>query len=135
MTGVREYEAVFRISHATFQLVDRNVVPEMGDVVGGAAVLCGISDGPVRVRAQASDTALLPETVGWDVVAEIVFAAPTGSVRVAPLFMDAVPQIGVLTSGPGVYRLRVHARGRDVARGRFVEEPTEDYLIQVWPDS
>jgi hypothetical protein len=52
-----------------------------------------------------------------------------------PLFMDPVPQIGVLTSGPGAYRLRVHARGRDIARGRFVDEPTEDYPLQVWPDS
>ncbi|GAA3166319.1 hypothetical protein GCM10010531_18670 [Blastococcus jejuensis] len=143
MTEPQEYEAVFAISHAIFQLTDYDVVPEIGDNVGGlavplinggAAVLCGISAGPVHVRAQVSATPPPPETAAWDEVAEIVFAAPTGSVRVTPLFEDPVPQIGVLTSGPGEYRLRVYARGRDTAPGRFVDTPTEDYLIQVWPE-
>ena len=138
----RTYEAVFRISHSTFQLADYNVVPEMGDEVaglampllhGGAAVLCGISDGPVRVVAQVWTTEPPPESVAWDEVAEIGFDAPAGSVRVVPLFLDPVPEIGVLTDVPGRHRLRVHVNGRDRARGRFVDEPTEDYLLQVWP--
>jgi hypothetical protein len=140
---LREFEAVFHISHAMFQLPDLGVVPEIGDdlgglvvplINGGAAVLCGISDGPVRVRAQASDAAPESETAPWDEMDEIVFHAPAGSVRVTPLFEDPVADIGVLTSGPGTYRLRVYARGRDTARNRFVDVPTEDYLIQVWPD-
>lgn len=71
MTRPREYDAVFEISHAIFQLADDNVVPEIGDDVRrsrppsdnrGATVLCVIADGPVRVRAQAWDTAPSPET-------------------------------------------------------------------------
>jgi hypothetical protein len=115
----------------------------MGDVVGGlalpllhggAAILCGISDGPVRVRAEVWPAEPPPAAAGWDEVAEIAFDAPAGSVRVTPLFEYPVPGIGVLTDGPGRHRLRTSARGREIARGRFVDAPTETYLIQVWPE-
>jgi hypothetical protein len=55
-------------------------------------------------------------------------------VRVVPLFEDPVPDIPALTNGPGTYRARVYASGRATARNRFVDHPTEDYLIQIWPD-
>ncbi|MFE1198722.1 hypothetical protein ACFW6E_39275 [Streptomyces olivaceoviridis] len=35
--------------------------------------------------------------------------------------------------GPGDYRPRVHARGRDTAIGLAPGEVTEWYLVQVWP--
>ncbi|WP_229877020.1 hypothetical protein [Streptomyces bluensis] len=35
--------------------------------------------------------------------------------------------------GPGDYRLRVHARGRDTAVDLAPDELTEWYLIQAWP--
>ncbi|MCZ0991775.1 hypothetical protein [Streptomyces diastatochromogenes] len=34
--------------------------------------------------------------------------------------------------GPGDYRLRLHARGRDTAIDLAPDEITEWYLIQVW---
>jgi hypothetical protein len=36
-------------------------------------------------------------------------------------------------NGPGHYRLRVHARGRDTAVDLSPDEITEWYLIQAWP--
>ncbi|MER6680098.1 hypothetical protein [Streptomyces olivaceoviridis] len=36
-------------------------------------------------------------------------------------------------AGPGDYRPRVHARGRDTAIGLAPEVVTEWYLVQVWP--
>ncbi|GGY50857.1 hypothetical protein GCM10010384_66030 [Streptomyces djakartensis] len=38
-------------------------------------------------------------------------------------------------NGPGDYRLRIHARGRDTAVDLTPEEVTEWYLIQAWPAS
>jgi hypothetical protein len=144
--GERSYDATFRISRGLFQLTDERVVPELaepavrtGDLVvphvsGGAIVLCGIDDGPVRVRAQVLATAPTSDTASWEEVAETKFDAPIGSVRVVPLFEWPVADIGPLTTGPGSYRVRVHARGRGTAPNRFVETPTEEYLIQVWPE-
>jgi hypothetical protein len=137
------HEATFRISYSQFQLNDYGVVPELGaetdgmvvPLSGGARIACGISDGPIRLRAQACAAEPAPETSPWDEVAETAFDAPVGQVAVVPLFEDPVPGIPPLTSGPGRYRVRVYARGRDIAPHRFVESPTEEYLVQVWPDS
>jgi hypothetical protein len=145
MSGAAEasYEAVFHISENQFQLTDYGVVPELaaefGELivpfaVGGFAVYCGISDGPVRLRAEVATTPPPLNAAGWDEVAEISFDAPSGGVRVVPLFEDPVPDIPALTNGPGTYRARVYASGRATARNRFVDHPTEDYLIQIWPD-
>ena len=144
MSGAADasYEGVFHISHNQFQLIDSGVVPELAAefgelivpfVVGGFAVYCGISDGPVRLRAEVATTPPPLDAAGWDEVAEIAFDAPSGGVRVVPLFEDPVPEIPILTNGPGTYRARVHARGRATALNRFVDAPTEDYLIQLWP--
>ena len=142
----RAYDATFRISKGLFQLTDERVVPELAEpairsgdllvphIAGGATVICGIDTGPVRVRAEVHATAPAPDAASWEEVAETTFDAPVGRVRVVPLFEWPVADIGPLTDGPGNYRVRVSARGRDTARNRFVEAPTEDYLLQVWPD-
>jgi hypothetical protein len=145
-SGERSYDATFLISHGVFQLTDERVVPELaepairsGDLLvphisGGATVVCGIDTGPVRVRAEVHASAPAADAGSWEEVAETIFDAPVGSVRVVPLFEWPVADIGPLTTGPGNYRIRVSVRGRETARHRFVETPTEDYLIQVWPD-
>jgi hypothetical protein len=109
--------------------IDGMLVP----VSGGVLIVCGISDGPARLRAQACAAEPAPETSRWDEVTETTFHAPVGDVRVVPLFDNPVPGIAALTSGPGAYRIRVCARGRDIARGRFVDSLTEEYFLQVWP--
>ncbi|MDI1456477.1 hypothetical protein ACWDU8_05775 [Streptomyces sp. NPDC003388] len=49
--------------------------------------------------------------------------------------MDALDEeLPVLSfDGPGDYRLRIHARGRDTATDHAPDEVTEHYLIQTWP--
>jgi hypothetical protein len=137
-------EAVVAVSNGQFQLTDYKVIPDLvGEfdgslivpLVGGAAIATGISAGPVHVRAEALDGEPGPEPTGWEEIAEIGFDAPAGSVRVVRLFDDPVPEIPPLTSGPGRYRLRVHARGRRVDAYRVVDASAERYLLQVWPDS
>ncbi|MEV4342725.1 hypothetical protein [Streptomyces sp. NPDC049590] len=39
----------------------------------------------------------------------------------------------LVAAGPGSYRLRVHARGRDLAVDLVPDTITEHYLLQCWP--
>ncbi|MEU0250885.1 hypothetical protein ABZ192_42705 [Streptomyces sp. NPDC006235] len=52
----------------------------------------------------------------------------------APLMDDPADLPSLASQGPGSYRLRVHARGRDRAVDQtVVDEVVESYLIQSWP--
>ncbi|QJT07366.1 hypothetical protein G9272_43545 [Streptomyces asoensis] len=47
---------------------------------------------------------------------------------------DLDEELPVLSfNSPGDYRLRIHARGRDIAVDLAPDEVTEWYLIQAWP--
>jgi hypothetical protein len=73
-------------------------------------------------------------TDGWDVVVEAPVRAPVGQMRLGGSMSDGPDLFPVLTpAGPGYYRLRVHARGRDTAVDLVRTEPTEDYRIAIWP--
>ncbi|MDX2937000.1 hypothetical protein [Streptomyces ipomoeae] len=49
------------------------------------------------------------------------------------MMADIEEELPVLSfNGPGEYRLRVHARGRDTAVDLAPDEVTEWYLIQAW---
>ncbi|MEV6897717.1 hypothetical protein [Amycolatopsis sp. NPDC051372] len=104
------------------------------DFINGAVVLTGIHTGSVTVTVQALDAA--PDSVeldGWDEVAEVSVDSEYGELIVHGVD-EAHPDFPELAhAGPGSYRLRVHARGRDIAPHLNVEDPVEDYQISVWP--
>lgn len=53
---------------------------------------------------------------------------------VRAIVADLDEELPVLSfNGPGHYRLRVHARGRNTAVDLSPDESTEWYLIQAWP--
>ena len=100
---------------------------------GTIEVSTGIHTGDVRVtvelHAQRSEPA-----ADWEEVAEISWRSPSGEVRVAPPMDDPVDLPSLASQGPGPYRLRVHARGRDTAVDQtVVDEAVESYLLQSWP--
>lgn len=47
--------------------------------------------------------------------------------------IDGTPAAGFDPISPGHYGVRVHARGRDQNAGLEVTEPSEMYLVQLWP--
>ncbi|MEU6557870.1 hypothetical protein ABZ915_47935 [Streptomyces sp. NPDC046915] len=58
----------------------------------------------------------------------------SGELMVRGLMADLDEELPELSfDGPGDYRLRVHARGRDTAIDLAPDDITEWYLIQVWP--
>ena len=68
----------------------------------------------------------------WEDIAEFSVLVRGEPAYVGGFSQDygTIPRIG--SAAPGWYRLRVHATGRSVAPDLVVDEPTEEYLIQVW---
>ncbi|MET7997965.1 hypothetical protein ABZU76_44485 [Amycolatopsis sp. NPDC005232] len=137
--------ADLRMSHGNFAIRDLSAdlpFPSLAyanglvgtDFINGAVVLTGIHTGSVTVTVQALDTA--PDSVeldGWDEVAEVSVDSEYGELIVAGMGEDPPDFPELAHSGPGSYRLRVHARGRDIAPHLNVWDPVEDYRISVWP--
>ncbi|WP_315098075.1 hypothetical protein [uncultured Cellulomonas sp.] len=106
-----------------------------GVTATSAQVGTGIATGVVRVTCIALETA--PEAVdaAWEDVAELSLRTTED----APLSAaggwasgDGIPD-RLDAHGAGTYRVRVHARGRDVAYDGVAEVPVEDYLVLAWP--
>jgi hypothetical protein len=94
----------------------------------------GIHTGTVHVRV---DVRRHPPTKvdadAWDEVVEHSVISVTGTMRLASV-MNTAPDMPALTPfGPGSYRLRVHARGRDTAPDGAPSEVVENYLFIIWP--
>ncbi|EMF52728.1 hypothetical protein GTY82_32185 [Streptomyces sp. SID5476] len=100
---------------------------------GAIEVSTGIHTGDVHVSVELH--AVKPEPAAeWEEIAEISWQSPSGEALVAPLMDDPVDLPSLASRGPGHYRLRVHARGRDTAVDQtVVDEVVESYLLQSWP--
>lgn len=127
---------LFQISDPAGPMADDLDVSHNGLVsaVGGAIeVSTGIHTGNVRVSVELH--AVQPEPAAdWEEIAEISWRSLSGKALVAPLMDDPVDLPSLASRGPGRYRLRVHARGRDTAVDRtVVDEVVESYLLQSWP--
>ncbi|MBC6468311.1 hypothetical protein [Actinomadura alba] len=105
---------------------------------GIAVVSTGIDSGnvavTVQIRNQAAPAPTSAEQEEWEEIVEVTLAAfDAGEVTVCGLMSD-LPDLPELTpGGPGRYRFRIYARGRDTAVDLVATEPVEDYLIMSWP--
>ncbi|MGV9297908.1 hypothetical protein [Amycolatopsis sp. NPDC003676] len=142
---VRTATAELYVDYGHFCVTDYAAdVPELGPAYanglvgtdsGGAAVLTGTATGKVSVTLhvlEAEPGSVEPD--GWDEVSEISLESEEGFVLVHNM-MDGPPrELDELAYvGPGTYRVRVHARGRDIAPHSNADTPNEHYLISVWP--
>ncbi|MEU6606543.1 hypothetical protein ABZ922_16020 [Streptomyces shenzhenensis] len=135
--------ALVRAECHTFHLADDERYdqptfrPENGLIFskpGLAVVLVGINSGAVNTTVEVYRHPVgRPDTDEWDEVVDHSIESISGHMRVTSL-MDDPPELPTLTPfGPGAYRVRVHARGRERAYDAHVSEPVEDYLLQIWP--
>jgi hypothetical protein len=100
----------------------------------GAFITTGINTGYVRVAALAQDAPPSEQEMeNWEEIVEVSVHAPAGRLRVESLEFGPVPDAELSPSGPGWYRLRVHARGRGRLPDKVSMEPVEDYLLIAWP--
>jgi hypothetical protein len=98
-------------------------------------VLTGIHTGVVNVAVEPRLAP--PEAIAvdeWDEVAEYSVDVPNGVLQVGTL-MSELPEglLPLTAAGPGSYRVRVHARGRDTDIDGTAFEPFEDYRLVCWP--
>jgi hypothetical protein len=132
---------VVHCDHHTLWLVDQGAAPPRpaiwlnGLVAGqrGAALIAtGIHTGKVRVSVEVIQRPPAhPDTGGWDEVAEVSMEALTSLLVLrGPVSASALT---VSLPGPGHYRARVHARGRDASIDGVALEPAEEYRIILWP--
>jgi hypothetical protein len=115
----------------------------------GARIFTGVYGGPVTCSVQLLAEPARPpsaaEMKDWDDIVEISVLSTTGGLTLAAIEGEQPTGFPVLSfAGPGSYRLRVHVRGRDLDTDGVAEdaweyddgvapEPTENYLLQVWP--
>ncbi|MEU0206614.1 hypothetical protein [Streptomyces canus] len=101
----------------------------------GALIAVGIHLGEIRATAfSVSGPPPVPADEFWEEIVEVSVYAPTGSLRVESHEQGPVDGLASLSpAGPGWYRLRVHARGRNVLPDKTSSEPVEDYLLVAWP--
>lgn len=117
--------------------------PTIGDVANGlvavtpdrAYIHTGMENGPAQVRVQVFDQEPKGDIGGWDEVVEVSFTSTHGNAFLGTA-EDSV-DFNLAASGPGTYRLRVHAKGRDFFAGRKLgrrkPEADEEYLVYAWP--
>jgi hypothetical protein len=101
----------------------------------GAMISTGIHTGPVQVHVQVLQAPPSDHDLHeWDDVCEASIHAPHGDLRVTPLYQDAPTQLPLLrAAGPGWYRVRAHARGRETAPDQVRQTPVEQYRLTAWP--
>ncbi len=107
---------------------------------GSATIATGVNYGPVKVTADAQAHEPTLDTGEWDEVVEVSIHFETSEADLESLggaVEDEPEEMPLSAAGPGWYRLRVHARGRDQgAEATDVDidqDPVEEYLIQSWP--
>ena len=99
-----------------------------------AMVGTGVASGSVRVTCIGLDA--VPDVVdpAWEDVVELSLATtPDGPLTAAGGWSVDEPCDRLDEHGPGTYRVRVHARGRDTDYDGVAFEPVEDYLVLAWP--
>jgi uncharacterized protein YndB with AHSA1/START domain len=110
------------------------------DVRGdGLVVHCGTHYGQVRVHIEFHDREPPPRLDQWDEVVDVSIPSSHGELRCCELMDGINPELPNLAfRGPGDYRIRLCARGRDQAHEHQYDmvkpdPPLEEHAILVWP--
>lgn len=96
------------------------------------SVLSGVASGPVLAECQALLGPPAQLAGGWEDIAEVSLDVGDWALAVTG-WSDEPPPPRLDAAGPGTYRVRVHASGRDTAWDAPVSEPVERFLVQAWP--
>ena len=119
------------------------VLPHPTDSVGGLVgglfdnhprILTGIVMGPVRIGVDRREHAPGDTAGGWEDVVEVSCrAVKTVAVVTGPWAESPGVEFAINPPGPGWFRLRVHARNRDLEFDGVASGPHEEYLLVTWP--
>ncbi|MFF3113580.1 hypothetical protein ACFVSN_30850 [Kitasatospora sp. NPDC057904] len=103
----------------------------------GCLVLSGLHTGTIMVSVEPLDAEPGAADDVWEEVAEVSVLSRSGTLQAWSLDYGPLEGAPALTSaGPGTYRLRVHARQRDIGHATDTlldDDPCDFYLLQCWP--
>jgi hypothetical protein len=109
----------------------------VGVAAGLAIVVTGTQFGNVGLIVATGDSDPGLDLGGWDDVVEVSVTSGQGGQGLGITSGGLGPDsLQALTAGgTGTYRIRVHARGRDVGADHDVVtgNPVEEHLLQIWP--
>ena len=97
-------------------------------------VTTGISSGNVKVWGEAITSRPSMIAEGWEDIAEVSLTVRSGPLQVMGIGGTTGPEVRLDACGPGDYRLRIHAKGRDTDYDAARLDAVEDYLILAWPE-
>ncbi|WP_156786344.1 hypothetical protein [Microterricola viridarii] len=101
----------------------------------GVELQTGVWSGPIGVTTGSLAQRPAVTDMSWEDIAEFSVIAEEGPlVLCGALERPAANRPRLDGFGPGPYRIRVHARGRDDAYDTAVSEATEEYLFVSWPE-
>ncbi|GII33480.1 hypothetical protein [Planotetraspora mira] len=101
---------------------------------GIAFLVTGLHTGTVGFSATVADGDPGADTDGYEDIVEISFKSTVGRVSLLEWSPEVAHDLPDLTTGPGWYRLRYHARGMDEAREADTSaEIIDSYLLQIRP--
>ncbi|WP_263119765.1 hypothetical protein [Cellulomonas sp. RIT-PI-Y] len=121
-----------------------DISPHLTGVLGGLLqqqpgaaprILTGIVSGPVNITVQHVDRPPVEVADGWEDVVEVSCRAVADLVVVAGPYADDPAGAALNPPGAASFRLRAHARHRDMQFDLTTTEPHEEYLLITWPDS
>lgn len=95
----------------------------------------GVWSGPVGVTVDSRSSRPSEVDMSWEDIAEFSVSVDEGPLVLCGMWeipIQGWPRLDGF--GAGTYRIRVHARGRDVAYDMPVSEATEEYLVVSWPE-
>ncbi|MBD9727812.1 hypothetical protein PV755_32225 [Streptomyces caniscabiei] len=122
------------------------IEPPLGEAVNGLVAVThnageirtGIRRGNVHLDVHLLDAEPADGKAGgddWDEVVDTTFVSTTGYARISSY--EHALDLNIAHQGPGTYRLRLHAKGRDSQPGaalRRRSKPTaERYEFLIWP--
>lgn len=134
---------ITRVDERSIDLRDARAQPHPTDMFGGLVaglsfgqprLVTGIVMGPVNVEVQRCDKT--PETVadGWEDIVEFSCRSDVADVYAAGPYADTpAPDAALIPAGSHWFRVRAHARGRDLEYDLVASVPREEYLLLCWP--
>lgn len=102
---------------------------------GGVFITAATESGEMSLTTEVHQDAPTLDTDGWEDVSEASIQVSAEPLLICSFGFVPVAEVPLGVGHAGTYRLRVHARNRDLvhSRGSAVEGPDEQHLIQLWP--
>jgi hypothetical protein len=118
----------------TFDLLDVASVGLVGAEPGAAIMVTGLHTGTVGFNVSVDDHDPGPDLDAYEDIVEISFESRDGTASLVGWAGEYSRDLPPLPGGPGIYRVRYHARGMDAAAAtQDSDVPIDEYLLQIWP--